>query len=135
MSLTNPFQLHAYRIGTGMPGAPAIQVGLVIDTDTKAVEGLARFGWTVNPPVNCDCRVEGVFTWMAVMPPSKSHIMVKVTGYPAPDSGIHALSLYMVLEADWQTGTADIEFVDAKGVAHKLDQVPVSALALEPATV
>src|SRR3954466_10372904 len=95
----------AYEIGTEQPGAPRIVAQLAVNTPAKTVSGEVTITQAVNPPVNFHVQVRGDFTYMTVMP-DNTRILVVLSQVPTPVLNTPAADLRLVLESDWQSGTA-----------------------------
>jgi hypothetical protein len=102
-----------YVVGTGLPGAPPLE----FHADT----------W-------------GTFTYMALMPPSETRILVVLqgnTGGPESNS-ITTFRLHLVLDSDWQHGVANYSYlndgrwVEISNVPARLDP---EFVPLEPGPV
>ena len=127
----------SYRIASPNLGAPTFDVHLAVNTPGKSVtgKGVVR-NPTVNPPLNVFTELRGDFTYMTVMP-KETHILVVAEGYPhfnfPPHAGIGPVilpdtKLRMVLEADWQSGTANYAYADDKGNWHEVNDAAVTII-------
>ncbi|KHK59537.1 hypothetical protein PI86_09505 [Burkholderia sp. A9] len=129
-----------YVIGTGMPGAPALRLALLVDTPEGSVVGTATIGQAVNPPVDFHADVWGNYTYMALMPPVNTRILVTLQGNDGgPNSNsIVTFRLHLVLENDWQSGVASYSFFD-NGSWRAFENVPARIdrefVPLEPGPV
>src|SRR3954467_286770 len=99
----------AYEIGTGQPGAPRIVAQLAVNTPAKTVSGEVTITQAVNPPVDFHVQVKGDFTYMTVMP-DNTHILVVLSQVPTPVLNTPAAELRIVLDSDWQSGTANVRY-------------------------
>ncbi|MBN3788022.1 DUF1842 domain-containing protein [Burkholderia sp. Ac-20353] len=129
-----------YVIGTGLPGAPTLRLALLVDTPERSVVGTATVTQAVNPPVEFDADVWGTYTYMALMPPVNTRILVTLQGNqggPASNS-IVTFRLQLVLENDWQSGVASYRYFD-NGSWHAIENVPARIdrefVPLEPGSV
>ncbi|AXF23945.1 hypothetical protein CUJ89_26640 [Burkholderia pyrrocinia] len=129
-----------YLIGTAMPGAPTLRLALLVDTPERSVVGTATITQAVNPPVEFHADVWGNYTYMALMPPVNTRILVTLQGN---DGGPNANSivtfrLHLVLENDWQSGVASYSYFD-NGNWHAIENVPAKIdrefVPLEPGPV
>src|SRR4051812_14447878 len=123
----------AYEIGTEQPGAPRIVAQLAVNTPAETVSGEVTVTQAVNPPVNFHVQVKGDFTYMTVMP-DDTHILVVLSQAPTPVLNTPAVELRLVLDRDWQSGTANVKYSpDLPGHWTTLSDLPVKIL--EPAGV
>ncbi|GGY19768.1 DUF1842 domain-containing protein [Paludibacterium paludis] len=102
----------SYRIGTSASGAPTLMLNLLVNTPQHSVIGTAHIGQAVNPPVNVHSDVKGQYTYMTVMPPNDSRILITAQGRPFganPHSETN-FSLHLVLDHDWQKGVASYRY-------------------------
>ena len=129
-----------YEIGGNMPGAPLFKVSLLVYTPGKAVSGFGIITQATNPPLKIETKLHGDFTYMTVMP-KNVHILVVATGYPIihwpPHGGIGPVilpnvHLRMVLKEDWKSGTANFQYIDAKGNWHNIENAPVKMVECWP---
>jgi len=114
-----------YVIGTGMAGAPTLRLALLVDTPEQKVVGTASITQAVNPPLQFHADVWGEYTYMAVMPPVNTRILVTLQGNeggPGSNS-IITFGLHLVLEHDWQSGVASYRYF-SDGVWHDVENVP-----------
>jgi len=132
--------LASYDIGTGLDGAIGFQLTMSVFTPEKTVNGSGAITQAINPPVNVNTKFNGTFDYLSVM--GGESIFVKATGYPVINWPAHGgigpvimpnLELTLVLDADWQTGTANYKY--RTGVFDGLDDwievsnVPVKAIS------
>ncbi|NYH14975.1 DUF1842 domain-containing protein [Paraburkholderia bryophila] len=129
-----------YVVGTGLPGAPTLTLGLLVDTPRRSVVGGASITQAVNPPLDFHADTWGTFTYMALMPPSETRILVVLqgnTGGPESNS-ITTFRLHLVLDSDWQHGVANYSYlndgrwVEISNVPARLDP---EFVPLEPGPV
>jgi len=130
---------RAYRITTGLPGAPTLNAHFIGNPATKAISGQSHATQAISPPLDLHDNLYGEFTYMTVMP-KKTHILVTASGTPAIQWPRHAgigpvllpnLELRMVLEEDWSRGVANWKYQGADGQWHEFDNVPVEAVRSE----
>lgn len=114
-----------YRIGNNVPGAPIFSVNLAVYTPGKTVNGAGVIFQATNPVLKIDTKLSGDFTYMTVMPPSVSHILVVLTGGVSPTGQINVY-LRMSLNEDWQSGVANYKYMDKDGVWHEMENQPVT---------
>jgi hypothetical protein len=121
--------IGSWEIGTMLPGAPLLTIHLALAASTCTVTGLGQITQATNPPLNVTSRLDGDYTYMTVMPDA-SHILITVTGYPVlnlpPGSGIGPaiapnLNLRMVLDSDWQRGTATFSYLAPDGTWQRIE--------------
>ncbi len=125
-----------YEIGKEMPGAPLFKLSLLVYTPGEKVNGFGEITQAINPPLDVKTKLEGSFTYMTVMP-RNVHILIVLTGYPIIHWPSHAgigpvippnVDLRMVLEENWQSGTANYKYMDAQGNWKELKNAPVKAV-------
>ncbi|AOI72637.1 DUF1842 domain-containing protein [Burkholderia ubonensis] len=130
----------AYVIGTEAPGAPTLRLALLVDTPERSVVGTATVTQAVNPPVEFHADVWGNYTYMALMPPANTRILVTLQGNDGgPNSNsVVTFKLQLVLESDWQRGVASYSYFD-NGSWHAVENVPARIdrefVTLEPGPV
>src|SRR3954453_12152810 len=121
----------AYEIGTEQPGAPRITAQLAVNTPAETVSGEVTVSQAVNPPVDFHVQVKGDFTYMTGMP-DNTHILVVLSQVPNEVTNTPGVELRMVLESDWQSGTANVKYPPhLPGDWTSLSDLPVRIL--EPA--
>lgn len=123
-----------WNIGTGLLGAPSLNLACTVDTPHQVVQGIGHITQPVNPPVNVATAVSGTFTYMTVMP-DETHILVVATGVPVvawpPHGGVGPVlppnfHLRMVLARDWSSGTAYYRYQNAEGAWIEVNDAPVA---------
>lgn len=126
----------ALQIGGDMPGAPKFVVHLMVNTPLEKVVGYGHITQTTNPPVHIETKLEGTFTYMTVMPKNTS-ILIVATGYPIILWPHHAgigpvimpnVDLRIVLENNWEAGTANYKYLDQNGTWHVVNDAPVKII-------
>nr|WKF60217.1 hypothetical protein HUO10_004738 [Paraburkholderia busanensis] len=129
-----------YVVGTGQPGAPTLTLGLLVDTPRRTVVGGATITQAVNPPLDFHADTWGTFTYLALMPPSETRILVALqgnTGGPESNS-VTTFRLHLVLNNDWQAGVANYSYLN-NGSWHEVGNVPARLdpefVPLEPGPV
>ncbi|MBP5114123.1 DUF1842 domain-containing protein, partial [Pseudomonas protegens] len=70
----------SYRIGTSQPGAPTLILNLLAYTPEHSVRGTSSITQAVNPPLDLHSDVWGQYTYLTVMPPSTSKILITAQG-------------------------------------------------------
>ena len=66
----------SYRIGTGAPGAQSLALHLLVSTPDTKVNGTAAITQATNPPLDVHSDVWGEYTYLTVMSPGVSKILV-----------------------------------------------------------
>ncbi|HEY0554442.1 MAG TPA: DUF1842 domain-containing protein [Thermoanaerobaculia bacterium] len=127
--------LVKYQVGTGAPGAPALNLSLAVNTVHKAIHGIGEITQAVNPPVDVHTRVDGTYLPILIM--GGPSILVEASGMPPvhwPDRrrpqgpGPVILSnffLRMVLQSWEGGGTAYYRYQNAEGQWVEVSDVPV----------
>ena len=130
-----------YEIGGAMPGAPLFKASLMVYTPDERITGFGEITQTTNPPLDIKTKLEGNYTYMTVMP-RNVHILITAQGYPPihwpPGGGIGPVippnvELRMVVEENWQSGTANYKYLDGKGNWHDIKDAPVKAVPCQKA--
>ncbi|MDT3712344.1 DUF1842 domain-containing protein [Pseudomonas soli] len=116
----------SYLIGTNAPGAPRLQLDLLVYTPDRSVNGHALITQTTNPPLELALDVWGTYSYLTVQPPSEGKILLTVRGN---HGGPHANSpeqfeLRALLDQDWQKGTASYRYYNGQRWIE-VDNVPV----------
>ncbi|MEH1124926.1 DUF1842 domain-containing protein [Micromonospora sp. CPCC 206061] len=129
--------IGSWEIGSRLIGAPLLTVHLTFDAPSGAVSGIGQLAQPTSPPMHQSSRLDGDYTYLTVMP-NTSHILITLTGYPVlwwPSNGgvgpvlMPNLRLRMVLEADWQSGTANFEYLDADGTWQRVESAQAQMLS------
>ncbi|TVT80753.1 DUF1842 domain-containing protein [Pseudomonas sp. H3(2019)] len=134
-----------YRIGTQQPGAQSLALNLLVFTPEQTVNGTAAITQATNPPLDVHSDVWGEYTYMTVMKPGVSKILITVQGNqggPSSNSMVN-FKLHLVVGDDWKAGVANYEYfngqrwVKVTAPAHLVESVPSKAypLPLEPGPV
>lgn len=115
----------SYRIGTGLPGAQSLSLSLLVSTPDKHVTGTAAITQATNPPLDIDSDVWGEYTYMTVMKPAVSKILITAQGnHGGPGSNsIVNFKIHLVVGEDWREGVANYEYFDGQRW-HELNNVP-----------
>jgi hypothetical protein len=125
----------SYLVGNEMPGAPLLHLHFAVNTVDKVISGQGQVTQAINPPLDVRSNIYGDFTYMTVMGP-KTSILITATGVPAiqwpTGGGIGPvlppnLSLRMVLDDGWKSGTASYRY-QIGDTWHELTDVPVKAI-------
>lgn len=129
--------IGSWEIGSKLVGAPQLTVHLTFDAPSGAVTGMGQLTQPTSPPLNQSSRLSGDYTYLTVMP-NTSHILITLTGVPVlewpPNGGVGPvmmpnLRLRMVLEPDWQSGTASFEYLDANGTWQRVESAQAQMLS------
>ncbi|AZC30160.1 DUF1842 domain-containing protein [Pseudomonas chlororaphis] len=134
-STTSPVGLFplSYRIGNPIPGAPSLALNLLVYTPDQTVRGTSLITQAVNPPLELPSDVWGQYTYLTVMPPSTSKILVTAQGNQGGPSSnsIVTFKIQLVVDEDWQSGVANYQYynghqwVSVENVpAHLVGPVP-----------
>ncbi len=119
--------LSEYRLGTGAPGAPAVDLNLAVDAPSKKESGLGKITQAVNPPLNMDEFVHGSYDQL------QNQIVATLTGVPAPAAGAEVnFGASLVLPAWGKPGEASFWYRDGDGRIQQIGPVP--ARPIQPAT-
>ncbi|MFJ2363367.1 DUF1842 domain-containing protein [Pseudomonas sp. NPDC087697] len=134
-----------YRIGTSAPGAQNLALNLLVFTPEQTVNGTAAITQATNPPLDVHSDVWGEYTYLTVMKPGVSKILITVQGNqggPGSNSIVN-FKLHLVVGSDWKEGVANYEYfngqrwVKVNAPAHLVESVPSYAHSepLEPGPV
>jgi len=116
----------AYQIGNNAPGAPRLQLDLLVYTPDRSLNGHAQVTQATNPPLDLQLDTWGSYSYLTVQPPTEGKILLTVQGN---HGGAHANSpvlfkLRALLEQDWQRGVANYEYFNGQRWVS-VDNVPV----------
>ncbi|RON47801.1 DUF1842 domain-containing protein [Pseudomonas frederiksbergensis] len=135
----------AYRIGTSAPGAQTLALNLLVFTPEETVSGTANITQAINPPLDLDSDVWGEYTYLTVMSPGVSKILITAQGNqggPGSNSIVN-FKIQLVVGTDWKAGIANYQYFDGQRwvevnnvPAHLSEAVRSSAFPpLEPGPV
>ncbi|NIE77869.1 DUF1842 domain-containing protein [Pantoea sp. Tr-811] len=127
----------AYLIGTNQPGAPRLQLDLLVYTPDRSINGAALLTQATNPPLDLHLDTWGSYSYLTVLPPSQGKILITAQGN---QGGPHANSpvlfkLHALLDQNWQQGVANYEYyngqrwVSVENVPVTLDNQRIQPLA------
>ncbi len=135
----------AYRIGTGQPGAQSLALNLLVFTPEETVSGTASITQATNPPLDVHSDVWGEYTYLTVMSPGVSKILIVGQGNHGGtgSNSIVNFKIRLVVGTDWKEGVANYSYFDGQRwieinnvPAHLSDSVRSSAFPpLEPGPV
>ncbi|AZC36582.1 DUF1842 domain-containing protein [Pseudomonas chlororaphis] len=145
-STTSPVGLFplSYRIGNPIPGAPSLALDLLVYTPEQTVRGTSVITQTTNPPLILESDVWGQYTYLTVLPPSESKILITAQGNQGGRSSnsIVTFKIQLVVGDDWQSGIANYQYyngqywVSIENVpAHLVEPVPSYTLQSQQETV
>jgi hypothetical protein len=127
--------IQSYQITTGLLGAPTFEVHVAVNTPKKVITGQGVVSNnSIHPPMEIYSNLSGEFSYMTVMP-NKTHILVNLKGFGSPSTimplEIQNIKLTMVLESNWQSGTANYSYLDEQGEWVDIKDAKVVAVAVE----
>ncbi|AJO77816.1 MULTISPECIES: DUF1842 domain-containing protein [Pseudomonas] len=102
----------SYRIGEPIPGAPSLALDLLVYTPEQSVRGTSLITQAVSPPLELPTDVWGQYTYLTVMPPSSSKILISAQGNqggPGSNSVI-TFKIKLVVDNDWKNGIATYQY-------------------------
>jgi hypothetical protein len=126
----------SYRISTGLPGAPSLVLNLLVSAPQEQVNGNATITQAVNPPLDLHSDVWGEYTYLTVMSPGVSKILITAQGnHGGPGSNsIVNFKIRLVVGTDWREGVANYEYYNGSqwievtnAPAHLVESVPSKA--------
>ncbi|WP_025130122.1 DUF1842 domain-containing protein [Pseudomonas sp. PH1b] len=115
----------SYRIGTSQPGAQTLILNLLVYTPEHSVRGTSSITQAVNPPLDLHSDVWGQYTYLTVMSPSTSKILITAQGNqggPGSNSVIN-FKLHLVVGEDWKEGVANYQYYNGHSWVT-VNQVP-----------
>jgi hypothetical protein len=124
--------LVRYHVGTGMPGAPMLALGLTVNVVDRTINGAGRLTQAISPPLDLRMNVHGTYVQLPL--PPHPGIAAHLTGYPALHWPHHGgigpvlppdLDLHMYLDSDFQGGTASYRYRAPNGEWIEVNGVPV----------
>lgn len=127
-----------YRIGNPLPGAPSLELNLLVYTPEQTVRGTSLITQAVNPPLELHTDVWGQYTYLTVMPPSTSKILITAQGnHGGPGSNsVISFKVHLVVSDDWQQGIANYQYFNGSrwvsidnAPAHLIESVSSSAFS------
>jgi hypothetical protein len=115
----------SYRIGTGAPGAQSLALHLLVSTPNKYVNGTAAITQATNPPLDVHSDVWGEYTYLTVMSPATSKILITAQGnHGGPGSNsINNFNVRLVVGTDWREGVANYRYFDGQRW-HEVNNAP-----------
>lgn len=106
----------AYRIGTSAPGAQSLALNLLVFTPDETVNGTAAITQATNPPLDLHSDVWGEYTYLTVMSPGVSKILITAQGNqggPGSNSIVN-FKVQLVVGTDWKDGIANYSYYDGQ---------------------
>ena len=114
--------LAYWRIGSGAPGAPLLDLKTVVSAPTHHIQGAGDITQAVNPPVNLHTIVTGSFSNMGTA------VAISLTGVPHQGAGIENFQGHLHLANGWNSdGIASYRFMN-NGTWHEVDNVKATPL-------
>jgi hypothetical protein len=114
-----------YRIGTGAPGAQTLSLNLLVSTPQHEVSGTAAITQATNPPLDVHADVWGEYTYMTVMSPGVSKILITAQGNHGGrgSNSILSFKLHLVVGTEWKDGVANYQYFDGQRW-HEVNNAP-----------
>ena len=134
----------AYRIGTGLPGAPSLNLNLLVFSPEQQLTGTAAVTQATNPPLNLDVDVWGEYSYLAVVGSTKILLNLQGNQGGPGSNSIITFKAQLVVGSDWKDGVAHYShydgsrWIEVQNVPTHLVtglQSHVQALPLEPGPV
>ena len=128
--------IQSYQVSTGLLGAPTFELHLAVNTPQKSIsgQGVVSNDSIHHPPMEIYSNLCGEFSYMTVMP-NKTHVLVNLKGIgvssPITPLEIQNFKLTMVLESDWQKGTANYSYMNERGDWNEIKDANVIAVAVK----
>ena len=104
----------SYEIGTELPGAPRLVVHLAVNAPRRSITGQGRLTQAVNPPLNLTMALAGDFTYLTVMPPEPTDILVVLSDVQGTNPNAPGIELRMLLIGGWAAGVASYRYTTAR---------------------
>ncbi|UQS17695.1 DUF1842 domain-containing protein [Pseudomonas sp. HS6] len=104
----------SYRIGTGLPGAQSLLLNLLVSTPQHEVSGGATVTQATNPPLDIHSDVWGEYTYLTVMKPGVSKILITAEGNHGGhgSNSIINFKIRLVVGTDWKEGVANYQYLN-----------------------
>ncbi|AZC23866.1 DUF1842 domain-containing protein [Pseudomonas sessilinigenes] len=102
----------SYRIGTSDPGAPNLQLNLLVYTPERSLRGTSSITQAASPPLDLQTDDWGQYTYLTVTSPTSTKILLTVAGNqggPGANS-IITFKLHLVVDDDWKQGVANYQY-------------------------
>jgi hypothetical protein len=117
--------LAQWRVGSGAPGAPALDLKTVVSAPTHHIQGAGDITQAVNPPVNVHTIVTGSFSNLGTA------VAISLTGVPHHGAGIENFQCHLHLANGWNhEGVASYRFFN-NGTWHEVDNVKATPVLTE----
>lgn len=118
----------SYTVTTGLDGAPTLHLNLLVNTPAHKVTGTANItNGSIHPPLKLHADAWGEFTYLALMPPSQTHILIVGQGNhggPTANS-IVFVKFRLVVEKDWSSGKGSFSYF-YNNEWHEIENATVS---------
>jgi len=131
----------AYEIGTGPMGAPLLHLRIAVATPERTVTGACDITQATTPgSPRFAATVGGTFTYLGLMPPSPTFVVVHAIGYPLgtpPQSTLApTFELDMLLDETWAGGVANFRYESTRIDGAKVRLVtPATVADIGPAEI
>lgn len=108
---TGLFQVR-YRVSTGTPGAPELELHLAVATPTRQISGIGQVTQSLEDPLIVSCPVHGEYreytdiNGVNYVISLSGHEKILPVGMPAPS----CLEAALVLVGGWDRGTASFSY-------------------------
>jgi len=113
--------LAQWRIGTGAPGAPTLDLKTVVSAPTHHLQGAGDITQAVNPPLNVHSIITGNFSHMGAA------VTISLTGVPNQGAGMN-FEGHLYLANGWNNdGIATCRYLN-DGTWHEIDNVKATPL-------
>ena len=127
--------IQSYQITTGLVGAPTFEIHLAVNTPQESISGQGTVSNnSIHPPMELYSSLTGDFSYMTVLP-NNTHILVNLKGFGSPSPimplEIQNIKLTMVLESNWQKGTANYSYLDEQGNWNEIRDAHVTAVSVK----
>ena len=93
--------LAHWKIGSGAPGAPTLDLKTVVSAPTHLLQGAGDIAQAVNPPVNVHTLVTGNFSQMGTA------VVISLTGIPNLGAGTQNFQGHINLANGWNQDGVD----------------------------
>ena len=118
--------LAHWRIGSGAPGAPTLDLKTVVSAPTHHLQGAGDITQAVNPPINVHTLVSGNYSQMGTA------VLISLTG-TTQQGGMQNFQCHIHLPNGWnQNGAASYRYLSGN-TWHDVENVTATAIHTEQA--
>jgi len=122
--------LACFEIGDmSRSGGTMCGLKLMVNAPSRKVTGHFHITNTNNPPLNLDVEVFGTF-WYMTLNNGNTHIGLHLHSVSSPTHivPLYPVDLNIVLEGDWQSGTANYKYINVTPPWIEINDAPVKSV-------